>query len=199
TAAVRLANIKPMINIAMVSRSFADASKTASNTSKLPILEAITILHLDNRIKAHAPPKKDAPMMINATPRLAPLLNPRTYGPAKGFLKSVCISSPLTARPDPVRIAVKTLGSLYSRTMYVQFSLETFPLKREANTSSKGMYTEHEYKFKNDVTITTRKRMKRTRLYFFDSCTYSRSLKKINSCSGSKAGWKMEIRSLKTR
>src|SRR5690606_38259928 len=50
TAAVRLANINPIIRMAMVSRNFAEASKTASSTSKLPILEAITMLHFDKRI-----------------------------------------------------------------------------------------------------------------------------------------------------
>src|SRR5690606_2699918 len=50
TAAVRLANINPIIKMAMVSRSLAEARSTASNTSKLPMLEAITMLHFDKRI-----------------------------------------------------------------------------------------------------------------------------------------------------
>ena len=54
---------------------------------------------------------------IRATPRLAPLLSPSTYGPARGFRNMVCISNPLTAKPDPARMLVKVLGRRYSMIM----------------------------------------------------------------------------------
>ena len=55
---------------------------------------------------------KPAPNMTKATPKLAPELSPKTYGPANGFRNKVCISKPLTDNPIPTRIAVMALGNL---------------------------------------------------------------------------------------
>ena len=55
-------------------------------------------------------PKALPPKIKKATPRLAPLLIPKTNGPASGFLKSVCIINPATARPLPVSTAAKAFG-----------------------------------------------------------------------------------------
>ena len=45
-----------------------------------------------------------------ATPREAPELTPKTNGPAKGFLKTLCITSPETARPAPPNVAAIANG-----------------------------------------------------------------------------------------
>ena len=54
--------------------------------------------------------RKLEPKTTNATPRLEPELNPKTYGPASGFLKKVCINNPLTESEIPTKIAVIALG-----------------------------------------------------------------------------------------
>ena len=78
TAEVRLANIKPVMRIAILSLNLKDATITASKTRKLPVLEAITIAHFDNNNPENELPNTAAPRMTHATPRLAPLLRPRT-------------------------------------------------------------------------------------------------------------------------
>jgi len=67
-----------MINMAMVSLKRMEANITANKTSKLPKLEAITRLHSDKRIILKDAPKTEAPIKTSATPRLAPLLSPKT-------------------------------------------------------------------------------------------------------------------------
>jgi hypothetical protein len=52
------------------------------------------------------------PRITKATPRLAPELSPRTYGPAMGFLKSVCICNPLIDRAIPTKSEVMAFGNL---------------------------------------------------------------------------------------
>ena len=47
-----------------------------------------------------------------ATPKLAPELIPKTYGPARGFLNNVCINNPLIESPEPTIIAVIAFGNL---------------------------------------------------------------------------------------
>ena len=96
----------------MVSLTFAETIKTVSNTKKLPKLAASTMLHFEISIVAKNPPKIDAPIIIKATPKLAPEVIPRTNGPANGFLKSVCISNPEIPKPEPTKMAVKAFGSL---------------------------------------------------------------------------------------
>lgn len=107
-----LANISPIIKIAMVSLTLTDTNITINNTRKLPKLAAITKLHFEVRAKAIEPENNDAPIMAKATPKLAPELIPSTKGPANGFLKSVCINSPEIPNPDPTKIEVNAFGSL---------------------------------------------------------------------------------------
>ena len=111
-AAVILANIRPIIRIAMVSLTFIDTIKTARRTRKLPALAAITILHFDIKKVANTPPKTDDPRIISATPKLAPELIPNTNGPANGFLNKVCIKRPEIPKPEPTKIAVNAFGNL---------------------------------------------------------------------------------------
>ena len=60
--------------------------------------------------KVENPEKSEAPIIRRAAPKLAPELIPKTKGPANGFLKSVCIKSPLSANPPPTKIAVHAFG-----------------------------------------------------------------------------------------
>ena len=98
----------------MVSLTFEETIKTADNTRKLPKLAAIIILHLDTKIEAKAPLKIPAPKITSATPKLAPELIPKTKGPAKGFLKSVCINNPEIPKPEPTKTAVNAFGKRYT-------------------------------------------------------------------------------------
>lgn len=110
-AEVKLANIKPTINIAMVSRKRCATTKTATKTMVLPAVEAKIIPYDDKTMLDKKEGKSPAPKITNATPKLAPELNPSTYGPASGLRKSVCISKPLTDNPMPTSIAVIALGN----------------------------------------------------------------------------------------
>lgn len=112
TAAVMLPNIRPIINIAIVSLTRVDTIKTANKTRKLPKLAAITILHFEINKAVTEALRKPAPKKTKATPRLAPELIPRTKGPASGFLNNVCISNPEILNPDPTKIAVNAFGNL---------------------------------------------------------------------------------------
>lgn len=96
----------------MVSLTLDDTTRTASNTKKLPRLAAITTLHLEINNDVKTPPKKPEPNITNATPKLAPELIPKTKGPAKGFLKRVCINKPEIPSPEPTNMAVNALGNL---------------------------------------------------------------------------------------
>ena len=109
-AAVILANISPMMSIAMVSRTFNDTIKTANNTKKLPKLAAITMLHFEIKNVIKTPPKIEEPIMTKATPKLAPELIPNTKGPANGFLNNVCINNPEIPKPEPTNMAVIAFG-----------------------------------------------------------------------------------------
>ena len=96
----------------MVSFTFKVTPSTASNTKKLPSALAITRLQGLSKKVLIIPEITPAPKISMATPKLAPLLIPRTKGPASGFLKSVCISSPEIAKPPPAIIAVIAFGNL---------------------------------------------------------------------------------------
>ena len=109
-ALVKLANISPTIKIAMVSRSRWETNKTASKTIVLPKQEARIMPYEDNKKEAKKAGKKADPKITNATPRLAPELNPKTYGPANGLRNKVCISKPLIDKPIPTKTAVIAFG-----------------------------------------------------------------------------------------
>jgi len=111
-AAVILANMSPIIKMAMVSLTFNATKSTANKTRKLPRLAAITMPHLEIKSEAKTPPNTLEPNMTKATPKLAPELTPKTNGPANGFLNSVCINNPEMPKPEPTIIAVKAFGNL---------------------------------------------------------------------------------------
>lgn len=107
-----LPNINPIINKAIVSFTFEATVITANKTKKLPTLEAMASETSLAIPKVNKPEIIDEPIIKSAAPRLAPELIPKTKGPAKGFLKRVCINNPLSANPLPTRIEVKALGIL---------------------------------------------------------------------------------------
>ena len=125
----------------MVSLTLLETAKTANKTRKLPKLAAITILHLDIRAVANNPPNNPEPKITKATPKLAPELIPRTKGPARGFLKRVCINKPEIPKPEPTKIAVIAFGSLTLLIIMSQVEFSIVP-KRLPKTLFKGMLTE---------------------------------------------------------
>lgn len=96
----------------IASLTFVETIKTVSKTKKLPKVAAMTMLHFEAKIPRKIPPKSEAPMVTNATPKLAPDVIPKTNGPASGFLNRVCIISPEIPRPEPTMIAVNAFGNL---------------------------------------------------------------------------------------
>ncbi len=107
-----LPNINPIMSIAIVSLILEDTITTINKTKKLPKLAATTKLHLEIKKAVNRPPINEDPIIINATPKLAPEVIPNTKGPAKGFLNNVCINNPEIPKPEPTSTAVKALGSL---------------------------------------------------------------------------------------
>lgn len=83
---------------------------TAKRTKNEPKLaEMLNIIFELENIKK-LPPNIELPSIKIATPKLAPELIPKTYGPASGFLNKVCINNPLIAKPEPTNTAVIALG-----------------------------------------------------------------------------------------
>ena len=83
---------------------------TMPRIKKAPKKAAILMVHgLDN---IRGEPRKLAPKTTKATPNDDPELIPNTYGPARGFLKTLCIYKPLSERPDPLNKASRVLGAL---------------------------------------------------------------------------------------
>ncbi len=76
-----------------------------------------------------------------ATPRLAPELTPRTYGPAKGLRKRVCINNPLTASDIPASRATTAFMRRMSRTILAVTGSHAPPVSA-AQTSRGGMLTD---------------------------------------------------------
>jgi len=109
-ALVKLENISPTIRIAIVSRSFWETTKIASNTKVLPKHDAKIIPKEETKKDPKNAGKNADPKITKATPKLAPELNPSTYGPASGLRNKVCISKPLTDNPIPTKTAVIALG-----------------------------------------------------------------------------------------
>ena len=77
-AEVKLPNINPTINIAIVSRIRFAITKTDKSTMKLPKLEAIIIPYVERKNSDNETGNKDEPNITTATPKLAPELNPKT-------------------------------------------------------------------------------------------------------------------------
>jgi hypothetical protein len=115
-------------------------------TSPLPALAAIAITQgLENGNKYK--PTFEAINTID-TARLAPELKPKTSGPANGFLKSVCICNPPTAKADPARIQVNAFVSLKFSMISFQTGIEvSFPVKA-LKISANGIETLPKLRFK---------------------------------------------------
>lgn len=142
-AVITLPIIIPKIKTVMISFNLLITDSKIPKTAREPnIAAAISPEFVENEIDEAEIPKKDNPMMKMATPKPAPELIPKMYGPAKGFLKSVCICSPQTERALPHKIAAIALGNLDCMMMMVQLSFSTdFPIKM-LKILLKGMLTE---------------------------------------------------------
>ena len=111
-APVTLANMSPMISKPILSLIRNEVNRIADMTSTLPRLDATIIADFEKSSELEKlSPKRLDPINRSATPNPEPLLSPNTYGPASGFLKYVCINSPLSPNPDPTKIAVIGGGS----------------------------------------------------------------------------------------
>ncbi len=95
-----------------MSRTREETIKTVSKTKKLPKLAEITKLHFEISNVAKKPPKTDDPIIISATPKLAPDVMPKTNGPANGLRNKVCINKPDMPKPEPTNMAVMAFGNL---------------------------------------------------------------------------------------
>ncbi len=87
-------------------------ANTDNKTKKLPKLEASMIPYDERKNIERKGGKKAAPNITIATPKLAPELSPKTYGPANGFRNNVCINNPLIESPIPTNIATIAFGNL---------------------------------------------------------------------------------------
>lgn len=141
-AAVTVPNMRPMIKIDIVFLTLLAAKRTANNTIAAPRQDAIAIDQLDNAKLAKNPPNILEPKIRIATPKLAPEEIPNTKGPAKGFLKRVCINNPAIDKPEPTSKAVIAFGSRKFNIITSQLDLELSPPKSISNTSEIGMETD---------------------------------------------------------
>lgn len=129
---------------------------TADKTKKAPKLAAIGKDQLNIEVFSKNPPKTDEPKINKATPKLAPEEMPKTNGPAKGFLKSVCINKPEIDKPEPTKIAVIAFGNLKFRIIVCQLSLCGIPPVKVVKMSLKGIETDPKLIFtKNNITKKT--------------------------------------------
>lgn len=158
-AAVKLPNINPIIRIVMVFLTLFAAIITADKTKKEPKLAEIAIAQLEKLIVKKNPPKTDDPNINRATPKLAPEDIPKTYGPAKGFLKRVCINNPLIDNPEPTKTAVMAFGILKLSIIVSQLSLEASPINKIETISLKGIETEPKLMFNSQQEINTKIRI----------------------------------------
>ena len=101
--------------------------------------------------------------ITRATPSPAPLLMPKTLGPASGLRKAVCSISPLTANAPPASRAVSACGSRDCRMMYCHDAFAVLSPKRIPTTSAAGMDTDPtrmlRAKSSTMVTVSSRQQM----------------------------------------
>lgn len=109
-------------------------------TAPAPVQEAATRIQFPNPLKLSGEMVEEKPSITKATPRLAPELIPRTYGPAMGLRKTVCICNPLNDNATPTIRAVIAFGNLNFKIM-VSKSLSVL-VKMAFNTSEAFMLTE---------------------------------------------------------
>ena len=131
---------------------------TADNTKNAPKLAAIGKDQLEIEEDNKKPPKTDEPKIKMATPKLAPEEIPKTNGPAKGFLKSVCINKPQIDKPEPTKIAVIAFGNLKFRMIVSQLSLGGVPPVKIVKISLKGIETEPKLIFTKNKIISKNER-----------------------------------------
>jgi len=134
---------------------------TADNTKNAPKLAAIGKDQLEIEEDNKKPPKTDEPKIKMATPKLAPEEIPKTNGPARGFLKSVCINKPQIDKPEPTKIAVIAFGNLKFRMIVSQLSLGGVPPIKVVKISLKGIETEPKLIFtKNKIISKSERKIK---------------------------------------
>ena len=122
-------------------------------------------------------PKKEAPKIKIATPKLAPELIPKTKGPANGFLKRVCINNPLIDNPEPTIIAVIALGNRWLKIIAFEDSFSTKPSISDKKTCFKGIYTDPKLIFIIMISISVNVSMINVFLYDFVGFTKCNYLK----------------------
>ncbi len=124
TAEVMLPSIIPIMSNEAVSRTLGEMDTIINITANEPIHAATIMPQLEETPSplmiayVSSPP----PSENMATPRLAPVLMPRTYGPAKGFRKKVCINNPDMGNAMPVINAVIARGNRSSVIIICQVS-----------------------------------------------------------------------------
>jgi hypothetical protein len=132
-AEMPLDSIIPSMSTVSISLTFTEMNIISIITAPAPSHEAPTSAQLPRPERYPEFKEEEKPSITNATPRLAPELMPRTYGPAIGFLKSVCICNPLTERAIPTIAAVRAFGILNFITIVAASELS--PRKIAPNTS----------------------------------------------------------------
>jgi len=108
------------MRIVIISLIRREINKTRNRTMPDPIQADMICSQLLRTTELLNVKKRPKPRITRATPRLAPELIPSTSGPAKGFLNTVCICNPLTAKDDPATRAVIALGNLKSKRIDCQ-------------------------------------------------------------------------------
>lgn len=127
----------------------------SNNTKVEPIIEEITIPILEKEFRSTVDnPKKLSPIIKIATPKPAPELIPKIYGPANGFLNKVCIFKPATDSALPHSTAAMAFGSRDSKTIISQLFFVASSVKRILMISLKGIFTDPKNKSNpNRITI----------------------------------------------
>ena len=111
-AEIPLESIIPRMRTVITSFTLEEIIIISNITAPAPIHEAATRIQLPNALMLSGEILAEKPKMTKATPRLAPELIPSTYGPAIGFLKTVCICNPLNDSATPTVRAVIAFGNL---------------------------------------------------------------------------------------
>ena len=129
--------------------------RTRVEKKKITAITAMAPMNAARRIAAKPlmltePTEKPPPSMsiTKATPSPAPLLIPKTLGPANGLRKAVCNISPLTASAAPQSIAVMACGSRDWRMINCHEGLIVSSPKRMRTTSSAGIDTDPSNRFR---------------------------------------------------
>ena len=111
-ALLALPKSKPRINRVLTSamRQETINNRPSTNTAPLMAINKTSPCSGTTPVQPNKGPNQPAASKAKATPKEAPELMPNTKGPAMGFLKKVCINSPLTLKLAPLTRAAPTLG-----------------------------------------------------------------------------------------